>query len=198
MSSLWFWTPLLWKALRFIVLFNYEILSSVIHCDSVTDSTWLRRDCPDWITGRTEPAEPHACEPWRSTSSLRRAPRGHPGGDRSSFHSSAPLLPGTASSPLWPPPRWPPLQPFPSPRPTNLWWYLLLDLAHPGCVVGMHWATSNVNTVQIQHQYPAIWARGGTGHAHTHHWVVVATHKLMCRTRRAMATLAPRTGWEAW
>lgn len=57
----------MWKALRFIVLFNYEILSSVIHCDSVTDSTWLRRDCPDWITGSTESAEPHACEAEHST-----------------------------------------------------------------------------------------------------------------------------------
>lgn len=99
MSSLWFWTPLLWKALCFIVLFNYEILSSVIRCDSVTDSTWQRRDCPDWITGRTEPAEPHACEPWHSTSPLQRAPRSHPGGDWSSLHLLTPLLPGSADFP---------------------------------------------------------------------------------------------------
>lgn len=109
MSSLWFWTPLLWKALSFIVLFNYEILSSVIHCDSVTDSTWQRRDCPDWITGRTELAEPHACEPWRSTSSLWRAPRSHPGGDWSSFHLLSPLLPGAAGSPCCDHPRDSPL-----------------------------------------------------------------------------------------
>lgn len=135
MSSLWSWTPVLWKALRFIVHFNYEILSSVIRCDSVTDSTWLQRDSPDWITGRTEPAEPHAWEPRCSTGSLWRAPRTHPGGTGAPS-PSAPCCQEQQVPPLWPPQRWPPLWPFPSLRHTNLRWYLLPALAHAGGVMG--------------------------------------------------------------
>lgn len=153
MSWLWFRTPLLWKALRFIVLFNYEIFSSVIHCDWVTDSTWLRRDCPDWITGRTEQAEPHACETRHSTSSLWRVPRTHPGGTGAPSTSSAPCCQEQLVPPPWPPQRWPPLWPFPSLRCRNLLWYLLLRLAQPGDVVRLHWAKSSINTVQTQHQH---------------------------------------------
>lgn len=41
LSSLQFWIQLFCRALCFVVLLNYEILSSVICCDTVSDSSWL-------------------------------------------------------------------------------------------------------------------------------------------------------------
>lgn len=198
MPSLWFWTPLLWKALRFIVLFNYGILSSVIHCDSVTGSTWLGRDRPDWITGRRDPSEPRACEPRRSTSSLRRAPRTHPAGAWSSFHLLSPLLPGTACSPTLTIPEMVSSMTLP------------LTEAHKPVLVsapgsGTARRCRGRALSQKQHQHRADTTPTPCALGPWWHWT--CTHPpLGCgscpqekvQQRCAMATLAPRMGWESW
>lgn len=57
--------------------------------------------------------------------------------------------------PLWPPQRWPPPWPFPSLRLMNLWWWQLPPCpACQGGSAGTHWATGNLNAVQIPTPIP--------------------------------------------